>query len=131
MKKIFRVIIFSAFSLFLTSLWNKGFVLSDIKTFIVASVVLAVVFYVIIPLSKILLLPLNIITLGFVSFFVYIAILHFSSSTFHLFQISSWEFPGANFYLFSLPKMQIPYLLNLVLSSLSISSIINVLEQLL
>jgi len=131
MKKIFRMLIFSAFSLFLTSLWNGGFVLGNLPTFLTATLVLAVVFYIIIPLSKILLLPFNIITLGFMSFFVYIVILHFSSSTFHLFNISSWKFQGINLYIFSLPKMQIPYLLNLVLSSLSISSIINILEQLL
>lgn len=122
MKKICRMLVFSAFALLLTSLWNKGFMLSpDLKTFLIATVVLAIIFYIIVPLSKVLLLPLNFLTLGLFSFLVYIAILHFSSSTFHLFQIKEWRFNG----------YEVPYLLNLVLSSLSISSIINLLEQLL
>ncbi len=126
------MIIFSSFALILTSLWNKGFILpSDLITFFVASLTLALVFYIILPLSKIILLPLNIITLGLVTFVVYLVILHFSGASLHLFEITEWNFQGLNIAFISIPKMHISYLGNLVLSSVSISSIINVFEQLL
>lgn len=124
------MIIFSALALIFTSFWNKGFQL-NINAFLTATIVLALVFYLIVPLSKIILLPLNIITLGLMSFLVYLAILHLSSDAFHLFTITSWTFPGLSIFFVSIPKTYIPYLGNLVLSSVSISSIINLLEQLL
>jgi len=129
MKKIFRMIIFSALALIFTSFWNKGFQLNP-SAFISATLVLAIVFYLIVPLSKIVLLPLNIITLGLMSFLVYLAILHLISDAFHLFTITSWTFPGASILFVTIPKTHIPYIGNLVLSSVSISSIINVLEHL-
>ena len=130
MKKIFRMIIFSALALIFTSFWNKGFIL-NLNSLFIATLVLAFVFYLIVPLSKIILLPLNIITLGLMSFLVYLAILHLSSDAFHLFTITSWTLPGASIFFVNIPKTYIPYLGNLVLSSVSISSIINLLEQLL
>lgn len=129
MKKIFRMIIFSALALIFTSFWNKGFQINP-STFLTATLFLAFVFYLIVPLSKIILLPLNIITLGLMSFLVYLAILHLSSDAFHLFTITSWTFPGASILFVNIPKTYIPYLGNLVLSSVSISSIINMLEHL-
>lgn len=129
MKKIFRMIIFSALALIFTSFWNKGFIL-NLNSLLTATLVLAFVFYLIVPLSKIILLPLNIITLGLMSFLVYLAILHLSSDAFHLFTITSWTFPGASILFVAIPKTYIPYLGNLVLSSVSISSIINLLEHL-
>lgn len=123
------MIIFSALALIFTSFWNKGFQI-NLNTFITATLVLAFVYYLIVPFSRIVLLPLNIITLGLVSFLVYLAILHLSSDAFHLFTITSWTFPGTSFFFVNIPKTYIPYLGNLVLSSVSISSIINLLEQL-
>ena len=123
------MIIFSALALIVTSFWNKGFQI-HLNTFFAATIVLALAFYLIVPASRIVLLPLNIITFGLMSFLVYLAILHLSSDAFRLFTNTSWTFPGASVLFVSVPRIQIPYFGNLVLSSVSISSIINLLEQL-
>lgn len=126
------MIILSAISLYLTSLWNRGFILpSDLRTFALAALILALVLYVIVPLSKIILLPLNILSLGLISFLVFIILLHLGNVTFHFFDVRSWTFPGLSILFVTIPSLKISYVLNLVLSSVSISSIINVLELLL
>ena len=78
MKKIFRMIIFSGVAIFLTSLWNSGFIIaSDPMIYLKAALIIAAVYYLIIPISKIILLPLNILTLGFVSVIFYAAVFYF------------------------------------------------------
>lgn len=130
MKKIARMLVFSALSIFITSLWNRGFVLpSSLLVFIQAVVVITFVYYLIVPLSKIILLPLNLLTLGLVSFLLYLFILHIMSQGFHLFHINSWTFEGITILGLTIPRTDISYLGNLVLSSLSLSSIINLLEH--
>ncbi len=132
MKRISRMVIISACALILTSLWNKGFILpSDTASFFIAVLLLALVIYIIVPLSKIVLLPLNVLSLGLVSFLVYLALLHFSSVSFHVFEVTGWTFPGLKIGPLAVPETDISYFFNLVLSSVSLSSIINVLELLL
>lgn len=131
MKTIIRMLIFSGVSLYLTSLWNKGFVIpSTPLVFIQAMAAFAVVYYLILPVAKIILLPLNIITLGFASFVVFLFVLHLVSSLFGLVAIKPWEFPGASWLGVVIQKTAIGYFGNLVLSSLSLSVIIQVLEKL-
>ena len=73
MKGIFRMFIFSAIPLYLTSLWNVGFVVSNDPSIFIRSVILiAIAHYLIVPISKIILLPLNILTFGLVSFGIFI-----------------------------------------------------------
>lgn len=132
MKRIFRMIIFSAAAIFFTALWNKGFILpTNIGMFITSVLALAFIIYIIIPISKVILLPFNIITLGLISFIVFLLIFHFSTNHFHFFMVTAWNFPGLKFLFINVPESHIPYWGNLVLSSVSISSIINLLEQLL
>jgi len=126
------MIIFSALAIYLTSLWNKGFIVPfNFTDFVQGIVVIAVIYYFINPLTKIVLLPLNILTLGMVSFIAFFIIFYFFVSSFSFIEIKEWVFPGFHWYGFNIEKMSINYLGNLVLSSLSISLIINSLEKLL
>lgn len=120
MKKIFRMIIFSAVAIFLTAYWNKGFIIKlDPTIFIKTSLMIALVYYLIIPVSKLILLPLNIITLGLFSTVFYAVVIYFLLSNMSLISIKEWVFSGiriSNFY-------------NIFISSFSISTIINLLEK--
>lgn len=132
MKKLFRMLIFSAVAIFLTSLWNKGFIISfNWQPFLKAVVTIAVIYYLVVPFSKLILLPLNILTLGLVSFLVYLLALHILSNSLLIITIKDWVLPGLSFNGINIDKLDISYFGNLVLSSLSISFIINTLEQLL
>ncbi len=129
MKKILRMIIFSALAIFLTSLWNKGFIIkSDPMIYLKATLIIAAVYYLIVPISKLILLPLNILTLGSVSVIFYAAIFYFLINRFQLINIKEWIFPGMKLFGMTLSKINISGLSNIFISSFSISTIINLLE---
>lgn len=130
MKRIFRIIIFSTISLYITSVWNLGFIIpKEPLSLIYSALIIGIVFYLILPLSKLILLPLNILTLGLASLFLIFGILHILN-IWGIVTIKSWNFYGISYYFLQLSKMHISYLMNLVLSALSISTIINLLELL-
>ena len=132
MKKIFRMIIFSVVAIFLTSLWNKGFVIkADSMIYLKAALIIAAVYYLIVPVSKLILLPLNILTFGFVSVIFYPAIFYFLLDRFQLISIGEWVFPGIKLFGITLSKIEISGLSNIFISSFSISTIINLLETIL
>lgn len=131
MKRPFRLFIFSCFALFVTAWWNKGFILpQQTLSFLQIALVLTVIFLIINPLAKIVLFPFNLFTFGFFGLALYIFFIHLLSTSYHLFQVTPWSFPGLSFWFITIPKTHLTYLFNLVLSSLSLSSIINVLDQL-
>ncbi|MGB9883182.1 MAG: hypothetical protein ACPLRN_01555 [Microgenomates group bacterium] len=132
MKKIFRMVIFSAIAIFLTSLWNQGFFIkNDFFIYLKASLIIALIYYLVVPLSKIILLPLNIITLGLVSVIFYSLILYFLLNNYSLIKITSWNFPGTSFLGIIIAPLFINQLVNIFLSAISISTIINLLEKIL
>lgn len=129
MKRIIRGIIFSALSLYLTSLAIHGFSIRyELKPFLLATLILAIVYYLIVPLSKLILLPLNILTLGFVSVIVYILLFNYVITYFGFISIQPWTFEGITLSGFAIPKMHFNYFSTLIISALLYSSIINVSE---
>jgi len=132
MKKIFRMIIFSGLSLYLTSFIIKGFIIrADLKSLIIAAFILALVYYLLTPLIKLILLPLNILTLGLLSIIVYIFLFNYVINKFNLVVIQPWVFPGLDIGGFSIPTIEFNYWLTLITSSVLYSTIINLLEAIL
>jgi uncharacterized membrane protein YvlD (DUF360 family) len=114
------MIVFSALALYLTNLWNKGFLVSLTPVdFIKAILAISIVYYLISPIAKLILLPLNIITLGLASFIFTALLLHLINTQFGFITIIPWNFNG----------FPINYWVNLALSSFSLSCIINILEK--
>lgn len=129
MKKLFRMLIFPAIALYITSLWNKGFILPNTYLDLIKLIILmALIFYLLVPLSKVVLFPLNLITFGLASFFVFILCFYLLQTYLSLITVKTWLFPGFQLLIAKIPKMEISYFVNLILSSLSVSSIINLLE---
>lgn len=132
MKRIFRMLIFSGLALYITSLWNKGFIISNNpKEFVITALAVASILYLIVPISKVILLPLNLLTLGFMSTILTIGLFYLLQHNFSLIKVDSWIFGGIKLWQLSIPKMEIAYISNLAISSFSISVIINTLERLL
>jgi uncharacterized membrane protein YvlD (DUF360 family) len=132
MKKIFRMIIFSGVAIFLTALWNKGFVIkSDPIIYLKAALIIAAVFYLVAPVSKMVLLPLNILTFGLISVIFYSVIFYLLLNRFNLINIKDWVFPGTKILGIELTKIKFSSTANIFVSSLSISTIINFLEKIL
>jgi uncharacterized membrane protein YvlD (DUF360 family) len=117
--------------MFVTSFWDSGFILPiDSMGFVKAALALTILFVLVQPLMKVVFLPLNLITFGLFSFAVYIFFLHILASAYGLFTIKAWDFAGITLPFVTLPKTHISYMGNLVLSSFSLSSIINLLDNL-
>ncbi len=123
--------IFSALALYLTTLWNKGFQIGNEPIMIVKSIiVIAILFYLIVPITKLVLLPLNILTMGLVGVIVYFFLFYFIVSRWPLIIIKGWIFPGLTIAGLTVHKTIISYFFNVILSALSISIVINFLEAL-
>lgn len=132
MKRIIRMFVFSAFALFITAMWNRGFSFpGSIQTFFEAVILLVLSYYIIVPISKIILLPINILSLGLASTLVYFILFYIISVHLSLISISSWTFSGITVASFSIPRTEISSFMNIIISAISVSSIINVLEKLL
>ncbi len=126
------MIAFSGIAIYFTSLWNKGFIIqNDWMFYLKASLVIAAIYYLIVPVSKLVLLPLNIITLGFVSVIFYALVLYFFLDKFSLIQIKPWSFSGLKLFGIIIVPLKINQLANIFLSAFSISTIINLLEKVL
>ena len=132
MKRIFRMLIFSSVAIFLTSLWNAGFKVNfNPEIFIRTILLVALFYYLVIPISRIILIPINFLTLGILSSLLYILLFYIFISRFSYIEIKPWNFPGLELFGYNLPAFHINYYLNLLLSSVSLSFIINILELLL
>ena len=132
MKKIFRMIVFPLSAIYITSLWNKGFIIKlDFISLLTAVIVISIIWYILLPISKIVLFPIQILTMGLVSTIVYFLLFYFFVSKFSFIDIKSWVFPGVSLLGIVIAKTQISFIANVFISSLSISSIINLEESLL
>ncbi len=132
MKKLIRMLVFSGVSVFLTALWNKGFLIPSNHTQLAEAIVLiAFAYYLVLPIAKTILLPLNILTLGLVSIVLYALLLYLTTTYVPLIHVKDWIFPGLAFNALKIQKMTISYLENLFLASFSLSAIITLLEKLL
>ncbi len=129
MKRILRMLIFSAIALYLTSLWNFGFVISyDLNIFFQSVLIVAFAYYLVLPISKVILLPLNILSFGLVSFGVFVLFLYIMDVHLSFIQINDWVFKGGTYFGIHLNNVVISEAGNLILSALFISAIIKTLE---
>lgn len=132
MKRITRMIIFSAVAVYLTSLWNRGFEVDfTLSLFLRTVLIISLFYYFIMPLAKLILLPINLLTLGFISSIIYFILFYLVITRFSLIDIHAWDFPGFSVLGFTLPRMHIGYLSNILASSVSLSVIIQLLGILL
>ncbi len=131
-KSPIRIVLFSGAALYITSLWNTGFAVKmDIVSFVSSATVVGVLFYIIKPMTKLALFPLNFLSFGLASFLVFSFLFYVTVTSFSFVTIQSWVFPGMKVLSITIPKMPISGLQNIILSSLSISVIIKTLEKVL
>ncbi len=123
------MVVFSGFALLFTAWWNKGFIISYTpRDLLENALLIGILFYLIVPFMKIILLPLQFLTFGLISFIIAVLLLAFISSRFGLVEVKEWIFPGIQLMGVRIPKTQVSYIANLILSALSLSSVINLLE---
>lgn len=129
MKKISRMILFSALSLYISVSLNKGFVLANQPEKIIYSILLiAGIYYIITPILRVIFFPINLLTIGTFSAIVYFLIFNYLINRFQLIQITQWTFSGLDLGFLIIPKMVVSELANKIFSAFFISFIISLLE---
>ena len=130
MKQIIKTVVFTALALYVTSLWNSGFTIPHTLTSIlITTLVTALCFRIILPISKIILFPFQILTFGLIGFCVSMFCFHIMSEL-SLIHVTPWIYKGGNVVGIIVGKFSVSYLLNLALSALSVSVIIQITERL-
>jgi uncharacterized membrane protein YvlD (DUF360 family) len=131
-KKLTRMIIFSAAALYLNSFFNKGFILSDDpKKILISILIIAAIYYIVAPILRIIFFPVNLLTVGTFSTIVYLLIFNYLIEKFNLIKITHWVFPGVDLGIIIIPKTDITVFLNKIISALSISIFISLMKFLL
>lgn len=131
MKSIVRNIIFYSVSLFSTSQIVTGLSISGgLMSYVIAGLVLSILFLIVKPILSIITLPLNIITLGLFSFLINAIILYLLTILVSNISITAFTFPGFNFYGFVIPKLYVNNFFAFVVASILLSFIVGALKWL-
>lgn len=101
-----------------------------IQTLIIGSVVFAIINILLIPLLKILFLPLNILTLGFFSLIINVLGLYLLTNFVTDFRLSPYQFPGLQYNGFVVPSVDLTTFWVAVVASLLIGVITHFLHWL-
>lgn len=121
MKAIARLIAINALSLFLVSLFLPGLqVTGGFTSFVIGGVLITIVSTILDPIIKIITLPFNIITLGFLSFLTTLSALFIITIFYGNIQILAFTFEGFTFTGVVIQKIQLSRLLSFVVISATI-----------
>lgn len=132
MKTILRSIFLNSLVLYLSILVFPGMVYDGtIRTLILAAITLTLLNKIVKPIIKLLLLPINLLTLGLFGWVVHVATLFILTQIISGFAIKAFYFPGINVQGFAAPAFAVSVLMAYVLASLTISLISSLVSWLL
>lgn len=130
MKQYVRTFLFHVVSLWFTSQILPALVIfGNWQTLLTAGLVLSMLMLIIRPILTILFIPINLLTLGFFSWFINVIVIYFLTILVPQVEIQAWLFPGASWAGFIMPPIYISYFFALVLSSLLITFFTNLFHQ--
>lgn len=130
MKYFIRVLMFNVFSLWLTSEVLPALVIRGTwQTILVAGGVLSILMIFVLPLLKILFIPINIITFGLMSWFINVIIIYLLTVLLPEVSVRPFMFDGATFAGFVIPKFYLTYPLALISVSFTVTLISNFLHN--
>lgn len=106
MKSLLQGVLFNAFSLFVLTQFLSGVkVQGGFSTYLFAGIILTLLYKFLKPVLSLVSLPLNLLTLGAVSFFINIFLFYLATSFIPEISINSFTFQGANLSGFIIPKI--------------------------
>jgi putative membrane protein len=116
MKTLFQKIFINLVAIFLASILITGIHWDNYKTLLFAAIVLALVNAFLRPFLKILLLPINVITLGIFGWFMNSLILY----------LTTLIVPGFDIFPFTLSLLGISFVLNRLFAYVVVSFLLNI-----
>lgn len=132
MRKLLVRILGTALSFYAVSYLVAGFRIEPTwSAYLIASVIFVVLNAVVSPMVKLLLLPINLLTLGLFRWLASVIVLYIFDLVYSGISISAYDFPGLESGFISLPPMHITLFWTLVISSFVISITYSLLSTLL
>ena len=126
MKSLLRSILINLLVIYLCSILYPGFVVkNDFKVLLSAAVVWFFLNKIVKPIIKLLLLPINLITLNLFSWAINMITLFILQNLVGDINILSYQFPGVNYQGFIVP----PIFINIFFSYLITSTLLNLLAN--
>jgi putative membrane protein len=124
MKKIIKIFVISLISLVIVSQITQGVqVDGGANGFAITAFALTLAHFIIKPLIKLLILPINLITLGAFRWFTNVFTLYIVTLVVSYFRINGFQFAGYNYNGFIIPSFFVSQLLALVIISFAMSII--------
>lgn len=131
MKRLFRSVVYHIFALWLTSTLIPSLSISgNLWGMFSAGTALALMMIFLKPLISLLFLPINILTLGLLSWLVNVVVLYVWSVFVPNVSITPWVFPGFNMGGFALPSVPLSFAWTLVVIAIVIVCIVSAIERL-
>ena len=119
MRAIARLIAINSLSIFLVSLFLPGLHVSGgFTSFIIGGTLLTITSTILDPIIKIITLPFNILTLGFLSFLTTLAALFLITTFYGSIRVSAFTFEGFTFAGIVIQKIQLSLPLSFILGKL-------------
>ncbi len=131
MKRLLKTILITGITLWLLQRYYAGVHITNTQTLVLATVALILANLLIRPLIKIIMLPLNMLTLGFFSWVTNIATFYVVIRLVEGFSLSTTYFPGLSFGGFRLEPAELPRLATLAITTFIFSFIYRILAWLL
>lgn len=131
MKTLLRYLLINTVSLYITTETIKGLSYSGgFQTLLLGGAAFTVINFLLIPLLKILLLPLNLLTLGFFAWATNVLAIYALTNVVPQFRLTPYYFPGYESGGFVIPAIQLTTLWVAILSSLMIGFLTHLLHWL-
>lgn len=130
MKHFFRSVVSFVFALWLTSALIPSLVIAgNVWGMLSAGLALTIMMIILKPLIALILLPVNILTLGLLGWFVNVIVLYLWSALVPQVTLRPWTFPGVTWGGFVVPPANVSYTWTLIIVSLVVTAIVSVLSN--
>lgn len=130
MKIIIRSITTNLAALYLTDVIIAGFIIQKkLSIFLIAAATLTLLNKLIKPIIKLLLLPINLITLGLFSWVIAVITIFILTLLIDGVSITPFTFPGLEFQGFIIPTIKINLFISYTISSLTIYTITSIIRR--
>lgn len=131
MKKLLRKYLFSLGALWVSSQILPALVIQgELKGLALAALAFMIADIILIPLLKVLFLPLNLLTLGIFAWVTNVLALYFLVSVLPELELLPYHFPGIDLVGFIIPPIEMPTFMVAVVASFLIGGIIHILNWL-
>ena len=129
MKLLAREFLFNAFALWFTSQVIPGFIIKNSWLHILeGAMVLSLLTLLVKPILTILFIPINLMTLGLLSWGVHVVVVYLLTIIDLSIKIVPWTFEGLSFAGFVIPSTNVSYFASLIITTFVLTVFVNLLH---